>query len=52
MSRLMPLNRHFVTAGSSLNATEMTLIQRIARLVPPLCNCCSLCYHCNTIFNH
>lgn len=34
----MPLNRHFVSAASSLKADEMSLLQRMARLNPPLCH--------------
>jgi hypothetical protein len=35
-----PLKRHFYAAGCSLKAAEMTQMQWIARLMPPLCNLC------------
>jgi hypothetical protein len=38
-ARLMPPIRHFVSAVGSLISTEMTQMQRIARLMPPLHNC-------------
>jgi hypothetical protein len=31
------LNGHFVSAGSPLITAEMTQMQRMARLMPPLC---------------
>ena len=34
------LNRHFMSAGRSVNAAEMTQMQRIARLLSPPCNLC------------
>ncbi len=35
----MPRNRQFVAAGGSANAAEMTLLQRMARLMPPRADC-------------
>jgi len=29
-----------MSAGSSLDATEMTQLQRMVRVLPPLCNLC------------
>jgi hypothetical protein len=34
------LNRHFVSAGGSAAAAEMTLFRRLARSLPPPCNLC------------
>ena len=34
----MAPNCHFVSAGSSADAAEMTQMRRIARLLLPLCN--------------
>ncbi|MEP6985358.1 MAG: hypothetical protein ABI970_07165 [Chloroflexota bacterium] len=37
----MALNGHFMSAGGSADAAEMTQMQQIARLMPPPCNLCT-----------
>jgi len=48
-TRLLPLNGYFVTAGSSLDATEMSLVRRLVHLLPLLCNLCMSLFYLRRI---